>query len=84
MYLSLVPAGDVVGVNDMTAQTAQTIRNLKAALAGAGAGLEDVIKVPVYLSDFPATRRWMRPTARSSAIFRPPGRRFAPTSCIRP
>ena len=49
---SIDEAGNVVGANDMTAQTTQTIGNLKAALAGVGAGLEDVIKVTIYLSDF--------------------------------
>lgn len=44
--------GQVVGPNDITAQTLQTIANLKAALAGADATLDDVIKVNVYLSDF--------------------------------
>jgi enamine deaminase RidA (YjgF/YER057c/UK114 family) len=49
---SIDEAGHVVGPNDIAAQTAQTIRNLKAALAGVGAKLEDVIKVTIYLSDF--------------------------------
>lgn len=49
---SLNEAGTVVGPNDIAAQTAQTIANLKAALTGVGATLEDVIKVTVYLSDF--------------------------------
>src|SRR4051812_5532020 len=45
-------AGAVVGENDVAAQTRQTIGNLEAALAGAGARLSDVVKVTVYLSDF--------------------------------
>jgi enamine deaminase RidA (YjgF/YER057c/UK114 family) len=49
---SIDEAGNVVGPNDITAQTVQTIKNLKAALAGVGAALEDVIKVTIYLSDF--------------------------------
>ena len=44
--------GQVVGPNDITAQTIQTLTNLTAALAGAGATLDDVVKVNVYLSDF--------------------------------
>jgi enamine deaminase RidA (YjgF/YER057c/UK114 family) len=44
--------GEVVGPNDIAAQTIQTLTNLRAALAGAGATLDDVIKVNVYLSDF--------------------------------
>lgn len=44
--------GKLVAPNDVGAQTTQTIANLEAALAGAGARLEDVAKVTVYLSDF--------------------------------
>jgi aminoacrylate peracid reductase len=49
---SIDEAGVVVAPGDIAAQTVQTIKNLKAALAGVGAELEDVIKVTVYLSDF--------------------------------
>ena len=49
---SLDENGDVVAPGDVAAQTLQTISNLRAALAGAGAGLEDVAKITVHLSDF--------------------------------
>lgn len=49
---SLDEAGEVVAPDDVAAQTRQTIANLRAALAGAGARLEDVARVTVYLSDF--------------------------------
>jgi 2-iminobutanoate/2-iminopropanoate deaminase len=49
---SLDEAGTVVAPNDVAAQTTQAIENLKAALAGVGASLEDVVKVTVYLADF--------------------------------
>lgn len=49
---SIDETGAVVGENDISSQTHQTIRNLKAALAGVGAALHDVVKVTVYLSDF--------------------------------
>jgi 2-iminobutanoate/2-iminopropanoate deaminase len=49
---SIDETGNIVGPNDITIQTQQTIRNLQAALAGAGAGLKDVIKVTIYLSGF--------------------------------
>lgn len=49
---SLDEVGEIVGTGDMAAQTAQTIRNLQAALAGVGARLDDIIKVTVYLADF--------------------------------
>lgn len=40
----------VVGA-DITAQTRQTLENLRVVLAAAGAGLEDVVKVTVHLQD---------------------------------
>ena len=49
---SIDESGNVVGESDVAAQTRQTINNLQAALAGAGAGLSDVVKVTVYLADF--------------------------------
>lgn len=49
---SLDETGAIVAPNDVGEQTRQTIRNLKAALAGVGAELSDVAKVTVYLADF--------------------------------
>lgn len=49
---SLDLEGRIVAPNDVGAQTTQTIANLKAALAGAGATLEDIAKVTVYLANF--------------------------------
>ncbi len=42
-------AGNIVGKGDLKAQTEQVIKNLQAALAAGGAGLEHVIKWNVYL-----------------------------------
>jgi 2-iminobutanoate/2-iminopropanoate deaminase len=42
--------GKIVG-NDIEAQTEQVIKNLKAVLAAAGAGLEDIVKVTVFLKN---------------------------------
>lgn len=44
-------AGNPVGVGDISAQTHQVIRNLRGVLEGAGATLDDVLKVTVYLQD---------------------------------
>lgn len=44
-------------VEGITAQTAQALANIRAILAAAGCGLEDVVKVTLYLADmgdFPA------------------------------
>jgi len=43
--------GEVVGVGDIKAQTVQAIENLKSVLQEAGATLEDVVKVTVYITD---------------------------------
>jgi enamine deaminase RidA (YjgF/YER057c/UK114 family) len=44
-------AGNIVGVGDIVAQTEQVLRNLRAALAAAGAGPEHVVKWTVLIVD---------------------------------
>jgi enamine deaminase RidA (YjgF/YER057c/UK114 family) len=41
--------GKVVGEGDLTAQTAQILRNIKTALSAAGAGPEHVVKWQVFV-----------------------------------
>jgi len=43
--------GEVVGKGDMRAQIRQTAENIKAALAAAGATLQDVVKTNTYVTD---------------------------------
>lgn len=43
--------GNLVGEGDMKAQTRQVFDNIKAVLAAAGAGLEDIIKINTYITD---------------------------------
>ena len=43
--------GSVVGAGDMRAQIRQTGENIKAALAAAGATLNDVVKTNTYVTD---------------------------------
>ncbi|MGE4250038.1 MAG: RidA family protein [Parvibaculaceae bacterium] len=44
--------GKIVGGNDIVAQTRATLENLRYALEAAGARIESVMKVTVYLTSF--------------------------------
>ncbi len=44
--------GEVVGKGDLKAQTTQVFENLKIALAAAGAGPKDVVKMNMYAVNF--------------------------------
>jgi reactive intermediate/imine deaminase len=43
--------GALVGGDDVVAQTRQVFENMRAVLAAAGCGFEDVVKVTIFLTD---------------------------------
>jgi reactive intermediate/imine deaminase len=49
--IAIDKAGAVVGQGDLRAQTQQVFENLKAALGAAGATLDQVVKITVFMTD---------------------------------
>ncbi|MBS1888203.1 MAG: RidA family protein [Actinobacteria bacterium] len=49
--IALDEAGEVVGVGDVAAQTEQVMENIGRALAAAGAGFDDVVKITTYVTE---------------------------------
>jgi len=60
------PDGRIVGAGDPAAQTQQILRNIAHALARAGAGLEDVVRTRIDVTDISA---WEAVGREHGAVF---------------
>lgn len=63
--VSIDESGATVGVGDLAAQTTQVMRNVGLALAAAGAGYSDVVKITTYVVDYRPEHRVVIGRARA-------------------
>ena len=64
--------GGLVGRDDPEAQVRQVFENISVALAAAGAGMDDVVKLTVYLTDLSDLGAFRRVRDEYVSMDRPP------------
>jgi enamine deaminase RidA (YjgF/YER057c/UK114 family) len=63
--VSIDERGELVGGCDLAAQTAQAMRNVGLALAAAGAGYDDIVKITTYVVNYRPEQRTVIGRARA-------------------
>jgi enamine deaminase RidA (YjgF/YER057c/UK114 family) len=58
------PDGAIVAPGDIVDQTEQVLKNLRAVVEAAGGGMQDIVKLNVYLTDRAAYKSNLKPLGR--------------------
>jgi 2-iminobutanoate/2-iminopropanoate deaminase len=81
---AISPEGQLVGADDFEAQTRQVFENLRTVLEQAGATLESVVKLTVFLTDMDKLRDYMRIKAEFLGGAQPASTAVGVTALARP